>query len=63
MAKGLSLSSEYSLKLATVNDGLLHRPRSNWTIEYTNCQVGTSDIWIQSMIDDPAQGNLLRGYC
>ena len=59
MAKGLSLSSEYSLKLATVNDGLLHRPRSNWTIEYTNCQVGTSDIWIQSMtsIDDPPQEN------
>ena len=39
IAKGLSLSSEYSLKLVSVNDGLIHRPRSNWTIEYTNCQV------------------------
>lgn len=39
VAKGLSLSSEYSLKLVTINDGLIHRPRSNWMIEYTNCQV------------------------
>ena len=63
VAQGLSLSSEYSLKLATVSDGLIHRPRSNWTIEYTNCQVGASDIWIQSMtsIDDPAQENSSHG--
>ncbi len=39
VAKGLSLSSEYSLKLVPITDGLIHRPRSNWTIEYTNCQV------------------------
>ena len=39
VAHGLSLSSEYSLKLVPNSDGLIHRPRSNWTIEYTNCQV------------------------
>ena len=40
VAHGVSLSSEYSLKLVHNNfDGLIHRPRSNWTIEYTNCQV------------------------
>ena len=39
VAQELSLSSEYSLKLISINDGLIHRPRSNWTIEYTNCQV------------------------
>ena len=49
VAHELSLSAEYSLKLVTVNDGLIHRSRSNWTIEYTNCQVGCSDIWFQSL--------------
>ena len=40
VAHGVSLSSEYSLKLVHNNfDGLIHRPRSDWTIEYTNCQV------------------------
>ena len=37
--QGLSMSAEYSLKLVQISDGLIHRPRSNWTIEYTNCQV------------------------
>ena len=49
VAQELSLSAEYSLKLVTINDGLIHRPRSNWTIEYITCQVGCSDIWFQSL--------------
>ena len=48
VAQGLALSSEYSLKLVRPNDGLIHRPRSEWTIEFTNCQMGASDIWVQS---------------
>jgi hypothetical protein len=48
VANGLSLSSEYSLKLVATVDGLKHRSRSNWMTEYTNCQVGASDIWFQS---------------
>ena len=51
VAQGLVMSSEYSLKLVRPNDGLIHRPRSEWTIEFTNCQMGTSDIWIQSTSD------------
>ena len=56
IAQGLVMSSEYSLKLVRPNDGLIHRPRSEWSIEFTNCQLGTSDIWIQSMTDIPSRG-------
>ena len=56
IAQGLVMSSEYSLKLVRPNDGLIHRPRSEWSIEFTNCQLGTSDIWIQSMTDIPNLG-------
>ena len=49
VAQGLQMSSEYSLKLSRHQDGLIHRPRSEWSTEYTNCQMGTSDIWFQSM--------------
>ena len=56
IAQGLVMSSEYSLKLVRPNDGLIHRPRSEWSIEFTNCQLGTSDIWIQSMTDIPSLG-------
>ena len=51
IAQGLVMSSEYSLKLVRPNDGLIHRPRSQWLIEFTNCQMGASDIWIQSMTE------------
>ena len=57
IAQGLVMSSEYSLKLVRPNDGLIHRPRSEWTIEFTNCQLGTSDIWIQSMTDTACSGS------
>ena len=50
IAQGISLSSEYSLKLVKINDGLIHRPRSEWTAEFMNCVVGTSDIWFQSSV-------------
>ena len=32
---------------------VLSRPRSEWTIEYMNCNVGTSDVWFQSSIKIP----------
>ena len=59
VANELSLSAEYSLKLVTINDGLIHRSRSNWTIEYTNCQVGSSDIWFQSLTSANLESNNL----
>ena len=56
VANGLMMSSEYSLKLVRPNDGLIHRPRSEWTIGYTNCQMGTSDIWFQCMKESSNPG-------
>ncbi len=47
--RGLSFSGKYSLTLIKPDDGLIHRPRSNWVGHYTNCELGGTDVWFQSV--------------
>ncbi len=40
----------------------IHRPRSNWTTEYTNCQMGASDIWFQSSTKIHEQRHIEKSF-
>ena len=46
----VSLSSEHRLTLRPVTDGLLHRPRACWAIEYLNCELNDAEVWLQSSL-------------
>ncbi|KAL1428375.1 hypothetical protein MTO96_002757 [Rhipicephalus appendiculatus] len=46
LAGRIQLSSEHSLVLDTLRDGLLHRPRANWSVSYMNCELGDSEVWL-----------------
>lgn len=45
----ISYSSEYSLALNPIDDGLLHRPRADWTVLYMNCELNDAEIWLRSV--------------
>ena len=48
----LSLSSEHILGLTPVQDGLIHRPRADWSIAYMNCELSDSEVWLLSSLKD-----------
>ncbi|GIX80787.1 protein KIAA0100 [Caerostris darwini] len=48
----LFLSTEHTLSLANVNDGLKHRPRANWNIGYLNTELSDSEIWLYNCMDE-----------
>ena len=41
---------------------IIYRPRSNWTTEYTNCQMGASDIWFQSSTKIHEQRHIEKSF-
>ena len=45
-----------------MNDKNPLRPRSNWTTEFTNCQMGASDIWFQSSTKIQEQRHIEKSF-
>lgn len=51
----LSSSSEHTLALVPIDDGLTHRPRAEWSIMYMNCDLTEAEIWLQSALQENAE--------
>lgn len=45
----ISYSSEHMLALNPIDDGLIHRPRADWSILYMNCELNDAEIWLRSV--------------
>ena len=46
----ISYSSEHMLALnPIVDDGLIHRPRADWSILYMNCELNDAEVWLRSV--------------
>ncbi|XP_064459763.1 protein hobbit-like [Ornithodoros turicata] len=45
----LQLSSEHTLGLEHIHDGLAHRPRAIWSVAYMNCELGDSEVWLYNV--------------
>ena len=46
----LMLSSEHSLRLVPVDDGLKHRLRADWSTVFLNCELQEAEVWLQSAL-------------
>lgn len=44
----VSFSSEHTLTLRPVDDGLIHRPLADWSIMYINCELNDTEIWLRT---------------
>ncbi|XP_025831839.1 protein KIAA0100 [Agrilus planipennis] len=50
----LSSSSEHTLSLVPIDDGLKHRPKAEWSIVYMNSELNDTEIWLKSALqEDP----------
>lgn len=50
----LSSSSEHTLSLIPLEDGLKHRPKAEWSIMYMNSELTNAEIWLKSALqEDP----------
>ncbi|XP_011201805.2 protein KIAA0100 [Bactrocera dorsalis] len=48
----VSFSSEYCLSLCPIDDGLIHRPRADWSTVYMNCELNDAEIWLKSILTE-----------
>lgn len=48
----ISYSSEHMLALNPMDDGLIHRPRADWSILYMNCELNDAEIWLRSVTNN-----------
>ncbi|KAH8339800.1 hypothetical protein KR074_010953, partial [Drosophila pseudoananassae] len=48
----VSFSSEHSLTLNPIDDGLIHRPRADWSTVYMNCELNDAEIWLKSIVTE-----------
>ncbi|KAH8380297.1 hypothetical protein KR009_009804, partial [Drosophila setifemur] len=48
----VSFSSEYCLTLNPIDDGLIHRPRADWSTIYMNCELNDAEIWLKSIVTE-----------
>lgn len=46
----LACSSEHCLSLHPIDDGLIHRPRAEWSVVYMNCELHDAEIWLKSAL-------------
>ena len=42
---------EHLLSLNEVDDGLIHRPRANWTTGFLNTELCHVQIWLQNVLE------------
>ncbi|XP_055373341.1 protein hobbit [Condylostylus longicornis] len=48
----VSFSSEHILTLSPIDDGLVHRPRADWSTIYMNCELNDAEIWLKSVLNE-----------
>ncbi|KAG8300517.1 hypothetical protein J6590_074430 [Homalodisca vitripennis] len=48
----ISSSSEHTLTLVPVDDGLKHRPRPEWAIVYMTCELNDAEVWLKSALPE-----------
>uniref|UniRef100_A0A1Q3FY95 Putative conserved secreted protein n=1 Tax=Culex tarsalis TaxID=7177 RepID=A0A1Q3FY95_CULTA len=54
----ITLSSEHTLTLSPIDDGLIHRPRADWAIMYMNCELNDAEIWLRTTtVSDRTDGS------
>lgn len=53
----ISYSSEHTLTLNPVDDGLIHRQRADWSILYMNCELNDAEIWLRSVENNSGDKN------
>lgn len=51
----VSFSSEHTLSLHPIDDGLIHRPRADWATMYMNCELNDAEIWLKSILSEKMQ--------
>lgn len=51
----VTFSSEHTMTVAPIDDGLIHRPRSDWATVYMNCELNDSEIWLKSILTADAK--------
>uniref|UniRef100_A0A182NM85 Fmp27_GFWDK domain-containing protein n=1 Tax=Anopheles dirus TaxID=7168 RepID=A0A182NM85_9DIPT len=44
----ITFSSEHTLTLLPIDDGLIHRPRADWSVMYMNCELNDAEIWLRT---------------
>ncbi|XP_063892282.1 protein hobbit [Helicoverpa armigera] len=48
----VTCGSKHRLSLVATNDGLVRRPRANWTTVYMNCDLNDAEIWLKTLAAD-----------
>ncbi|XP_028178728.1 protein KIAA0100-like [Ostrinia furnacalis] len=62
----VTCGSKHRLTLVPAADGLLRRPRANWTTVYMNCDLNDAEIWLKTTAavaedkDNDANSSVLR---
>lgn len=56
----MTCSSEHNLALHSIDDGLIHRARSGWSVVYMNCELSDAEIWLKSALQEEAESASLR---
>ncbi|XP_028158685.1 protein KIAA0100-like, partial [Ostrinia furnacalis] len=62
----VTCGSKHRLTLVPASDGLLRRPRANWTTVYMNCDLNDAEIWLKTTAavaedkDNDANSSVLR---
>lgn len=53
-------SSEHNFALHPINDGLIHRPRAEWSVALMTCELSNSEIWLKSALQEETESASLR---
>ncbi|XP_076622390.1 bridge-like lipid transfer protein family member hobbit isoform X1 [Colletes latitarsis] len=56
----VACSSEHNLSLHPIGDGLIHRPRAEWSVVYMNCELSDAEIWLKSALQEDEESASLR---
>ncbi|CAG9812625.1 unnamed protein product [Phaedon cochleariae] len=48
----LSSSSEHTLSLVPIDDGLKHRPKALWSVVYMNSELSDFEMWLKSALQE-----------
>lgn len=58
----VTCGSKHRLSLVATNDGLVRRPRANWTTVYMNCDLNDAEIWLKNMAAKEKEGDEVSKY-
>lgn len=42
--------TEHMLQLTPISDGLIHRPKADWSVVYVNSELNETEIWLQASL-------------